>query len=171
MFLWWTTHPVVLKSIVKVPNQKVTRMLKCFSFFFFFRRASSISLWLFHNGFLHKMAAFFTKQCTSPSLFSRFEVTRGDSNCSLKNYGFLYDSSVHNSTLHLFDVERYVGWGCILNCFMLSSLPCFYAFADLLSLHLVTFLMFLFLLLNVAWDGFQQKKLHYNFMWKFTSCL
>ena len=23
---------------------------------------------------------------------------------------------------------RYVGWGCILNCFMLSSLPCFYAF-------------------------------------------
>ena len=24
--------------------------------------------------------------------------------------------------------ERYVGWGCILNCFMLSSLPCFYAF-------------------------------------------
>jgi len=26
------------------------------------------------------------------------------------------------------DVERYVGWGCILNCFMLSSLPCFYVF-------------------------------------------
>ena len=26
-----------------------------------------------------------------------------------------------------FDVERYVGWGCILNCFVLSSLPCFYA--------------------------------------------
>jgi len=25
-------------------------------------------------------------------------------------------------------LERYVGWGCILNCFMLSSLPCFYAF-------------------------------------------
>ena len=24
--------------------------------------------------------------------------------------------------------KRYVGWGCILNCFMLSSLPCFYAF-------------------------------------------
>ena len=43
-------------------------------------------------------------------------------------------------TLQL-NVERYVGWGCILNCFMLSSLSCFYAFADLLSLHLVTFLM------------------------------
>jgi len=39
--------------------------------------------------FLHKTAAFFTEQCTSPSLFSRFEVTQGDSNHSLKNYGFL----------------------------------------------------------------------------------
>jgi len=35
--------------------------------------------------------------------------------------------SVHNSTLHIFNVERYVGWGCILNCFMLQSQPCFYA--------------------------------------------
>jgi len=26
------------------------------------------------------------------------------------------------------DVERYVGWWCILNCFTLSSLPCFYVF-------------------------------------------
>jgi len=41
--------------------------------------------------------------------------------------------------------QRYVGWGCMLNCFMLSSLPCFMLFADLLSLHLVTFLMFLIL--------------------------
>jgi len=41
---------------------------------------------------LHKTAAFFTEQCTSPSLFSRFEVTRGNSNRSLKNYGFLYDA-------------------------------------------------------------------------------
>ena len=32
---------------------------------------------------------------------------------------------VHNSTLHIFNVE---GWGCILNYFMLSSLPCFHAF-------------------------------------------
>ena len=43
---WRTTHPVALKSIAKVPNQKVTRRPKCFSFFFFFfffffRRASS----------------------------------------------------------------------------------------------------------------------------------
>ena len=42
--------------------------------------------------FLHKTAAFFTEQCTSPSLFSRFEVTRGDLNRSLRSYGFLYDA-------------------------------------------------------------------------------
>ena len=55
--------------------------------------------------FSHKTAAFFTEQCTSPSLFPRFEVTRGDSNRSLKNYGFLYDaifsSRVHMRTNHL----------------------------------------------------------------------
>ena len=28
----------------------------------------------------------------------------------------------------IFNVERYVGWGCILNCFMLLSVPCFNAF-------------------------------------------
>ena len=65
------------------------------SFFFFFLLSSdrlvqicvTLSLW-----FSHKTAAFFTEQCTSPSLSSRFEVTRGDSNRSLKNYGFLYDA-------------------------------------------------------------------------------
>ena len=30
--------------------------------------------------------------------------------------------------LHISNMERYAGWCCILNCFMLSSLPCFYAF-------------------------------------------
>ena len=29
---------------------------------------------------------------------------------------------------YLSTVKRYVGWGCIPNCFVLSSLPCFYAF-------------------------------------------
>jgi len=37
-------------------------------------------------------AAFFTEQCASPSLFSRFKITRGDPNRPLKNYGFLYDA-------------------------------------------------------------------------------
>ena len=55
--------------------------------------------------FSHKTAEFFTEQCTSPSLFSRFEVTRGDSNRSLMNYGFLYNaifsSCVRMRTNHL----------------------------------------------------------------------
>ena len=33
MFSWWTPHPVVLKGITKVPNQKVAWQPKCFSFF------------------------------------------------------------------------------------------------------------------------------------------
>ena len=44
VFSWRKTHPVALKCIAKVPNQKVTRRPKCFFFFlffFFFRRASS----------------------------------------------------------------------------------------------------------------------------------
>ena len=55
--------------------------------------------------FLQKTAAFSTEQCTSPSLFSRFEVSRGGSNWSLKNYGFLSDaifsSRVRMHTDHL----------------------------------------------------------------------
>jgi len=38
------------------------------------------------------------------------------------------DTSVYNPTLHIFPHQRYVRWSCVLNCFMLSSLPCFYAF-------------------------------------------
>ena len=52
--------------------------------FDFYMRLSHAFQW-----FLHKTVAFFTEQCTSPSLF---EVTRGDPNRSLKNYGFLYDA-------------------------------------------------------------------------------
>ena len=55
--------------------------------------------------FLHKTAAFSTEQCTSPSLLSRFEVSEGSSNSSLKNYSFLCDaiffSRVHMCTIHL----------------------------------------------------------------------
>ena len=51
-------------------------------------------------------------------------------------------------------IQRYVGWNCVLNCFMLSSLYLVsLLFADLLSLHLVEFLMFFFYLLNLnAWS-------------------
>ena len=79
--------------------------------FFFLSSSSSSSDGLIQicvtlsRWFSHKTAAFFTEQCTSPSLFSGFEVTRGDSNRSLKNYGFLYDaiysSRVRMRTNHL----------------------------------------------------------------------
>ena len=75
-----------------------------FFFFFFFRRASS----KLHDSFttvFTQNRSIFTEQCTSLSLFSRCEVTRGDSNRSLKNYGFLYDaifsSRVRMRTNHL----------------------------------------------------------------------
>ena len=52
------------------------------------------------------------------------------------------NSSVYNPTC-ISNVGRHVGWCCILNNFILSSLPCFPA-ADLLSLHFVTFLKVFF---------------------------
>ena len=59
----------------------------------------------------------------------------------------------------IFHVERYVGWGCILNCFMLSSLPCFCAFCwSAIPIHLVTFLMFFILVINVLYCHCMWKK-------------
>jgi len=37
-------------------------------------------------------AAFYTEQCTSPSLFHNLEVSQGSVNQSLKNYGFTSDT-------------------------------------------------------------------------------
>jgi len=52
--------------------------------------------------FTHKTPPFLTEQCTSPLLFSRFEVTQGNSNCSLKNYGF-HDNAIY---LHLYSCAQ-----------------------------------------------------------------
>jgi len=88
----------VQKSITNVPNQKLARRPKFFLsfffffFFFFFRQASSKLCDSFHDGFMHKTAAFYTEQCTSSSLFHNFEVSRGSSNQSLNNYGFISDT-------------------------------------------------------------------------------
>ena len=54
--------------------------------FFFFKRASLNLRGSFTMVFAQN-SSIFTEQCTSPSHFSRLEVTRGDSNRSLKNYG------------------------------------------------------------------------------------
>jgi len=39
-----------------------------------------------------RVATFYTEQCTSPLLFHNFEVSRGSSNQSLKNYAFICDT-------------------------------------------------------------------------------
>ena len=62
-----------------------------FFFIFFFRWASSNLRDSFTMVFAQN-SSIFTEQCTSPLLFSRFEVAQGDLNRSLKNYGFLYDA-------------------------------------------------------------------------------
>ena len=73
---------------------KMLLLLLFFFFFFFFiiiRQASSNLRDSFAMLFAQN-SSIFTEQCTSSSLFSRFEVTQGNSNRSLKNYGFLYDA-------------------------------------------------------------------------------
>jgi len=40
--------------------------------------------------FMHETAAFYTEQCTTPSLFHNFEVQQGARSHSLKNYGFQF---------------------------------------------------------------------------------
>jgi len=40
--------------------------------------------------FTHETAAFYTEQCTIPSLFHNFEVSQGARSHSLKNYGFQF---------------------------------------------------------------------------------
>ena len=104
MLSWQKTHPVALKRIAKVPNQKVARRPKCFSFFFlflfffffffffFFRRASSNLRDSFTMVFAQNSGIFHWAVHQPIAFFSRFEVTRGDSNRSQKNYGFLYDA-------------------------------------------------------------------------------
>jgi len=72
VFSWQRTHPVALKCVVKVPNQKVARRPKCFL-------SSSSSDGLVQNcvsllrWFSHK-TAFYAEQCTSPSLFCNLQV-------------------------------------------------------------------------------------------------
>jgi len=51
----------------------------------------TLSLW-----FSHKTAAFYTEQCTSPSLFYNFEVSQGGSNRSLNNYSIISNAIFKN---------------------------------------------------------------------------
>jgi len=77
VFSGWKTCPVAWKSIAKAPNQKVARLPKYFSFFFFFFTWASSKLGGSFTMVSHKPATFHTEQCTSPSPFHNFEVSRG----------------------------------------------------------------------------------------------
>ena len=88
---WPTTCFVAWKSIAKVPNHKIARrpnVFLSFFFFFFFRRASSklhdsfIMVSTQNSNILHRA----THQPIA------FQVPRGNSKWSLKNYGFICDT-------------------------------------------------------------------------------
>jgi len=56
---------------VNVPNQKIAKRLKCFSFFFF--RSASSKL---QDSLMMALAAFYTEQCATPLLFHNLSLTR-----------------------------------------------------------------------------------------------
>ena len=84
---WPTVCLVAQNSIAKVPNQESRQIVNSF----FLLASSSDGLvqncTTLSQCFSHKTAAFYTEQCTSPSLVHNFEVSRGSSNQSLKIYG------------------------------------------------------------------------------------
>ena len=59
--------PSVMESITKVQNRDLTKWTKCF--FFSDRLALNLSPWT-----SHETAAFYTRQCTSPSLFCILQI-------------------------------------------------------------------------------------------------
>jgi len=56
-------------------------------------------------------------RCRDSSSAKAYKQGRGD---SIKQFSI-------QPTLHIFPHQRYVGWSCVLNSFVLSSLPCFCA--------------------------------------------
>jgi len=60
--------------------------------FFFFLSSDGVAQCCINlsRWFTHKTAAFFTEQCTTPSLLHNFEVSQGACSHSLKHYGFQF---------------------------------------------------------------------------------
>jgi len=71
-----------------------TKMIKLFFFLLLLLLLSSDGLAQYcinlSRWFTHETAAFYTEQCTTPSLFHNFEVSQGARSHSLKNYGFQF---------------------------------------------------------------------------------
>ena len=123
--------PSGTKKCCKVLNQKVTRQPKCsffviFFYFFlvFFLRWASWKLCESFMIVLHKTAAFYSEQCTSPSLFHNFEVLSGTCNWNypLKNYGFICNATFFTCT----HVHKALRWQTVSRKGEQFSLPCSY---------------------------------------------
>jgi len=72
------------------PNSSKTA--KLFFFFFFFLSSDGLAQCCVNlsRWFTHETEAFFTEQCTTPSLFHNFVVSLGARSHSLKHYGFQF---------------------------------------------------------------------------------
>jgi len=79
-------------NIAKVPNREVTRRPKVSLSVFFFLDGLVQNCVTFTIMVFKQTAAFYTEQCTSPSLFHNLKVSEGGSNWSLSNYGFICDA-------------------------------------------------------------------------------
>ena len=68
----------------KPESSKVAKM------FFFLLSSDGLAQYCVNlsRWFMHETAAFYTEQCTTPSLFHNFEVSQGACSHSLKHYGF-----------------------------------------------------------------------------------
>jgi len=127
------------KASRKYRTRKSPNGQKCFSFFFL-RRASSNLRDSFTMVFARN-SSIFHWAVHQPISFFQVEVTPGDSNRSLKNYGFLYDvifslrvrkvgmiicikqSSIHSPYISFLIIcilwKKISVRGCILDCFMI----------------------------------------------------
>jgi len=86
---------------IEPESRQMAKMFFFFFFFFFFFRWASSNFMNLSRWFSHKTAAFPTEQCTSPSLFSRFEVSQGSLNCSLENYGLPCNAIFFFTCMHV----------------------------------------------------------------------
>ena len=91
MFSWPTRLLVAQRNIMIIPNQKVARQKNVF-FLSFFRWASSNLRDTFTMIFTQNNSIFRWAVHQLITFFYSFEVSRGSSNQSLKNYGFICDA-------------------------------------------------------------------------------
>jgi len=73
-------------------SAKTTKLFFFFLFFLSFFLQTVLAQYCVNltHWFMHKTAAFYTEQCTTPSLFHNFEFSQGTRSHSLKHYSFQF---------------------------------------------------------------------------------